>query len=153
MTHLSGSSIARHARTLAAALLLGTAILTFAPSETAHAARRVTTESSEIDSGGTGTGSGPGTVVIYAAKTKTGLQDAGYKCTYIASGFWECTKAGSPTYWCDAAGKCEVKPFRHPSDDIVNPGGGVYAPVEPVLHPSQDVTIPNNGGVKVTSTP
>jgi hypothetical protein len=45
------------------------------------------------------------------AETKGGLEGKGYKCVVVATDFWECTKDGSPTYWCDKS-SCEVKPFR-----------------------------------------
>jgi hypothetical protein len=47
-----------------------------------------------------------------AGKTQKDLEGDGYTCTVVATGFTECTKSGSTTYWCDASGACEPKPFR-----------------------------------------
>lgn len=41
--------------------------------------------------------------------TKESLKSQGYTCEYVATGFWECTKPGETTYWCDA-GSCQPKP-------------------------------------------
>jgi hypothetical protein len=35
------------------------------------------------------------------------LKSQGYTCEYVATNFYECTKAGSTTYWCDGTGACE----------------------------------------------
>ena len=50
MAHLSGIHIGKQARALAAALVLGTAILSLAPGH-AEAAKRVSTEAGDTDSG------------------------------------------------------------------------------------------------------
>lgn len=41
--------------------------------------------------------------------TKAGLESQGYKCELVSVGFWECTKDGATTYWCDS-GSCQPKP-------------------------------------------
>jgi hypothetical protein len=46
-----------------------------------------------------------------ATVTKEGLEGDGYTCSVVSTGFWECTKPGGTTYWCDA-GSCQPKPFR-----------------------------------------
>jgi hypothetical protein len=43
--------------------------------------------------------------------TKDALEKQGYKCELVATNFWECTKDGSPTYWCDSS-SCQPKPLR-----------------------------------------
>lgn len=43
--------------------------------------------------------------------TKSDLASQGYTCELVGVGFWECTKAGSTTYWCDS-GSCQPKPLR-----------------------------------------
>ena len=43
--------------------------------------------------------------------TKDDLEKQGYKCEVVATNFWECTKDGSPTYWCDSS-SCQPKPIR-----------------------------------------
>lgn len=53
--------------------------------------------------------------------TKKSLEDSGYTCTYVATGFWECTKAGETTYWCDVS-SCQPKPRT------VRPGKGLRLP-------------------------
>jgi hypothetical protein len=45
--------------------------------------------------------------------TKAGLEGQGYKCELVGVGFWECTKAGETTYWCDS-GSCQPKPRTLP---------------------------------------
>jgi len=42
--------------------------------------------------------------------TKADLEGQGYSCSLVSTGFWECTKDGSTTYWCDA-GSCQPKPL------------------------------------------
>ena len=124
MAHLSGTRIGAFARGLTAALLLGTAILSFSPGQPAYAARSISTEPADIDSGGeTDTGGDSGVIVVSKKKMS---ELVGYTCVVIASGFKECTKAGSDTYWCDASGSCEVKPFRSAeTTGITTPSGGV----------------------------
>ena len=119
MARLSGINFGASARALTAALLLGTAILSFSPGPTAYAARYVTNEAGDTDSGG---GPATGTTVMYGKK-QGDLTNDGYTCVTVATGFKECTKAGSPTYWCDASGTCEVKPFRAGAADVVAPRG------------------------------
>jgi hypothetical protein len=53
-----------------------------------------------------------------AELSKDDLEGQGYTCEYVATGFWECTKPGSTTYWCDSY-SCAPAPFRR--------GGGVIA--------------------------
>jgi hypothetical protein len=43
--------------------------------------------------------------------SKEDLQIQGYTCGVVSLGFWECTKPGSQTYWCDAS-SCQPKPLR-----------------------------------------
>lgn len=43
--------------------------------------------------------------------TKDTLKADGYSCELVSVGFWECTKSGSTTYWCDAT-SCQPKPAR-----------------------------------------
>ena len=50
---------------------------------------------------------------------------SGYTCERVGVNFIECTKPGSPTYWCDDAGNCEAKPKKTIPKDIVGPKGGV----------------------------
>lgn len=45
--------------------------------------------------------------------TKAGLESQGYKCELVGVGFWECTKDGATTYWCDS-GSCQPKPMATP---------------------------------------
>jgi hypothetical protein len=83
-------------RALAAALLLGAATFISSPGSSA-----------------------------YAASTKIGdLKSSGYTCTTIATGFTECTKDGSTTYWCDASGSCQPKPRTKPIERVVLPPSG-----------------------------
>ena len=42
--------------------------------------------------------------------TKDTLKADGYTCEYVATNFWECTKPGGTTYWCDAT-SCQPKPM------------------------------------------
>jgi hypothetical protein len=42
---------------------------------------------------------------------KAGLEADGYSCELVSTGFWECTKAGGTTYWCDT-GSCQPKPMK-----------------------------------------
>jgi hypothetical protein len=44
-------------------------------------------------------------------KTKDDLIRDGYSCEVVATGFQECTKTGSPTYWCSGQA-CEPAPAR-----------------------------------------
>jgi hypothetical protein len=43
--------------------------------------------------------------------TKDTLKADGYTCEYVATNFWECTKPGGTTYWCDAT-SCQPKPLK-----------------------------------------
>jgi len=43
--------------------------------------------------------------------TKSDLESQGYTCELVSVGFWECTKSGSTTYWCDS-GSCQPKPLK-----------------------------------------
>jgi hypothetical protein len=45
------------------------------------------------------------------AVTKSDLEGQGYSCDLVSTGFWECTKPGGTTYWCDA-GSCQPKPLK-----------------------------------------
>jgi hypothetical protein len=47
-------------------------------------------------------------------KTMKDLQSDGYNCAWIplSGGFYECKKAGSPTYWCSSATGSEQAPVR-----------------------------------------
>lgn len=58
-----------------------------------------------------------------AGKPKKDLTDSGYKCVRVGVNFIECTKDGSPTYWCDDAGNCEAKPARAKPGDAAAPKG------------------------------
>ena len=125
MLDLSSMHIGTQARALAAALALGAAVLSLSTGPTAYAARVIST-----DAGDAGTGDGgmdTGSTTVYAVRTKANLIAAGYTCTHIATGFDECTKSGSDTYWCDASGSCDVKPFRNTTDVYVAPQGGVLS--------------------------
>ena len=127
MAHLSGINIGTFARTLAAALLLGTAIMTFTPGQTAYAARAISSEAGDTDTGG-GFESGP--VVVYQAKvTKGGLEGQGYTCTKAGVDFWECTKPGATTYWCNSS-SCQPKP-RTASWETTVPRGSMNATTQP----------------------
>lgn len=57
------------------------------------------------------------------AEKKADLQKDGYKCVRVSVNFIECTKAGSPTYWCDDAGNCQAKPARIRPGDMGLKGG------------------------------
>lgn len=65
-----------------------------------------------------------------AADTKKDtLTNDGYKCVRVAVNFIECTKEGSPTYWCTDAGVCEAKPRRAvDSDSVRAPTNGILDP-------------------------
>ncbi len=60
-----------------------------------------------------------------ADKPKKDLTDAGYSCVRVSVNFIECTKTGSPTYWCDDAGNCQQKVRVKPGADAVAPKKGV----------------------------
>lgn len=66
-----------------------------------------------------------------AGKPKKDLTDSGYKCVRVGVNFIECTKDGSPTYWCDDAGNCEAKPARVKPGDAAAPKGGGVLEVNP----------------------
>lgn len=59
------------------------------------------------------------------ALTKGDLEGDGYTCSLVSVGFWECTKPGGTTYWCDT-GSCQPKPrvqqpkTRLPRADVRN---------------------------------
>lgn len=59
-----------------------------------------------------------------AGKKKSELETDGYKCERVSVNFIECTKAGSPTYWCDDAGTCQAK---RPKPEV-DTGGQVVKP-------------------------
>ena len=128
MAALLGIRIGALARALTAALLLGTVIMSFSPGHTAYAVPRAPYDGGgEVDNGdgGMDTGGTAEAEVVYASRRMPELIAAGYTCTTVATGFKECTKPGSTTYWCDASGACEPKPFRNTSDEVVVPSGGV----------------------------
>ena len=56
-----------------------------------------------LDNGAGGTG-----------KSKSDLEKDGYSCEYVATNFWECTKNGETTYWCDSTGQCQPAPRQVP---------------------------------------
>ena len=60
-----------------------------------------------------------------AGKPKKDLTDSGYSCVRVAVNFIECTKSGSPTYWCDDAGNCEAKARVKPGAAAPPKAGGV----------------------------
>ncbi len=60
-----------------------------------------------------------------AGKPKKDLTDSGYSCVRVGVNFIECTKDGSPTYWCDDAGNCEQKVRVKPKDAVKIPEKGV----------------------------
>jgi hypothetical protein len=60
-----------------------------------------------------------------AGKKKTELETDGYKCERVSVNFIECTKEGSPTYWCDDAGTCQAK---RPKPKFDAGGGQVVKP-------------------------
>lgn len=76
-----------------------------------------------------------------ADKPKKDLTDAGYSCVRVSVNFIECTKTGSPTYWCDDAGNCQQKAR-------VKPGAGAAAPKKGVL----EVDPGSGGGNKGSAT-
>jgi|SRR6516225_6343902 hypothetical protein len=59
--------------------------------------------------------------------TKDDLEAQGYKCEIVSVGFWECTKPGSPTYWC-SFNTCAPKPRVAPTGTILVGGirGGSF---------------------------
>ena len=63
--------------------------------------------------------------VALAAMKRGDLEKGGYTCTYVATGFYECKKDGSTTYWCDANGTCEPK-WRSPEPQTP---GTVHVPM------------------------
>jgi len=81
-----------------------------------------------------------------AGKPKKDLVDSGYKCERVSVNFIECTKAGSPTYWCDDAGNCEQKARKALPKDIIAPQGGV-------LDPGTNTGTKGPGGAGVTVKP
>jgi hypothetical protein len=131
VAYLSGIGIGSFGRALAAALLLGTAVLTFTPGDVAFAARSVSTEVEAGDSDNGGGGSGG---VIYRGTTpRKTLEAMGYTCrpTGVA-GPIECTKPGHTTYWCDKSGSCATKPRNAVWDQgIVAPQGSGTATTQP----------------------
>ncbi len=50
--------------------------------------------------------------VYDSGKTRSELEADGYKCEMAGVGFFECTKSGSQTYWCDSHGTCQPAPLR-----------------------------------------
>ena len=42
-----------------------------------------------------------------SGSTKDGLEKDGYSCERVAVNFTECTKPGSPRYWCTDDGSCQ----------------------------------------------
>jgi len=44
-------------------------------------------------------------------KTKADLEKDGWTCVVVATGFWECTKAGEKKQWCDVS-SCGDAPMR-----------------------------------------
>jgi hypothetical protein len=57
--------------------------------------------------------------------TSDDLKKQGYTCERVGVNFWECTKSGSPTYWCTDSGDCQPAPTR------TAPGSGIRAPLGP----------------------
>lgn len=45
--------------------------------------------------------------------TRSDLEGQGYSCSLVSVGFWECTKPGGTTYWCDVS-SCQPKPLVVP---------------------------------------
>ena len=66
-----------------------------------------------------------GATPALAGKPKKDLTDSGYSCVRVAVNFIECTKSGSPTYWCDDAGNCEAKARVKPGAAAAPKAGGV----------------------------
>ncbi len=60
--------------------------------------------------------------------TMKDLKGKGYSCEVVATGFYECTKSGSTTYWCDGTGACQPKPRIQPNPGKIRhvPNGGVF---------------------------
>jgi len=47
--------------------------------------------------------------------SKKDIEDAGGRCEYIATDFWECTDKDGKVWWCSNGGKdCVAKPLRAP---------------------------------------
>ena len=42
-----------------------------------------------------------------SGSTQTDLEKAGYSCERVSVNFIECTKKGSPRYWCTDDGSCQ----------------------------------------------
>jgi hypothetical protein len=45
----------------------------------------------------------------------------GYTCVHVATGFDDCTKDGSPEYWCDGSGTCGPAPSVKNPKKVIGP--------------------------------
>ena len=133
MIHSTGIKIGSFARGLTAALLLGTAIITFSPGDTAYAARNVSPEVEAGDVGESDGGGRSGTAAKERGVPKGFLESVGYTCKYDAQiGMHRCTKAGAPPYVCDGSGTCVMDVYGPPmNQDIVYHGTGTKVNVRP----------------------
>jgi hypothetical protein len=131
MAHPSGIHIGRHARALTAALLLGTAVLSFVPGQTAHAARAILTEADGSDSGG-GPQGDPGT----PGTSERNNGGSGVRCTTKnADGSTKYHRPGETVTYkngmkfkCGRDGKWhQVRLAADPTSSQA-PEGGVYSP-------------------------
>jgi len=66
-----------------------------------------------------------------SGKSMDDLINDGYSCEHVATGFWECTKKGGSTYWCDASGQCESVRTIDPRRQIAAPRGGAGMTMQP----------------------
>jgi hypothetical protein len=127
MARVSGIHFAKKARALAAALLLGTAILSLAPGH-AEAARRVVPEAGDTDSGD----SSGGSTAERKSKNQNGSQA---RCTITrADGHVDFYLEGEKIvrngrgYYCGGDGQWHAVRTSGASTGTVVEGGGVYAP-------------------------
>jgi hypothetical protein len=126
MAHLSGIQIGKQARALAAALALGGAILSLSPGQTAHAARGMSNEAGDTDTGG----GAPGRPTTNTRRENTG--DNGVRCAItrpdgtVEFYLWGDTIIlGGKRYYCTSSGHWMVT-NRTAASEVMAPGGGVY---------------------------
>lgn len=75
------------------------------------------------------------------------LKKGGYTCERVSVNFIECTKDGSPTYWCTDNGECQQQARRH----VTFPGQlpGAADPGRPtIVIEAQPILSPSNLGVR-----
>ena len=127
MAHLSGIRIGNHARELTAALMLGAAIVSFVPGQTAYAARAISTDAGDSGSGGDQGPRTPGT------SHRETTPDDGVRCSagrpdgtidfYLPG---EEIIVGGKRYHCTSNGQWMVTGRTETPGMNTTPGGGVY---------------------------